>query len=262
MKGWRLEMTKDELKKNQRRTKDGPWCWANKKTLWMIRRELKRRGVKKTTTIQLVYHALTEIASNKQTDKFTCRQSEIAKLADCSKSTVSKAIKNLKDIGAIESAKCPISATEYGLSHKDDFPNEYTLLRLNPVYSYLGGDSSESEKNRYSVYRDKVRRIEEIEEKKEIEKYKELDFSDSFNRVWEAYPKKLAKAKAWQVFRPIDPSDELVDKMLEAIRIFSTTTQWREDEGKYIPYLKRWLEEELWYDEPKEEAIYVPSGGW
>ena len=50
--------------------------------------------------------------------------------------------------------------------------------------------------------------------------------------------------------------------MLEAIRIFSTTTQWREDEGKYIPYLKRWLEEELWYDEPKEETIYVPSGGW
>lgn len=247
------------IKDMQRRTTDGHWCWANKDTLRFIRRELKRRGIKHMSSYLAIYHALTEIASNERKEEFSCKQSEIAKRSGCGTSTISKGLKILNEIGVIESERSLINKKEYGIPYHLTPPNKYTMLRVERNYAFAGGDNGDAIIGDYYIRRRK-------EEEKEKE-FKLWNYSDSFNQLWQIYPKKLAKGDAWQVFELIDPSEELLQKMIESVKIFSTTSDWVKDGGTYVPYLRAWLERQRWDDEPKEEELsnndtYRPRGGW
>ena len=73
--------------------------------------------------------------------------------------------------------------------------------------------------------------------------------SFSFNTFWKEYPRKVSKQQAQKVFWRIDPDDELLDKMLNAIRIFKKTEGWQKEGGKFIPHAATWLSQERWDDE-------------
>ena len=75
--------------------------------------------------------------------------------------------------------------------------------------------------------------------------------SFSFNTFWKEYPKKVSKQQAQKVFWRIDPDDELLDKMLNAIQMFKKTEGWQKEGGKYIPMPSTWLSQERWEDEIK-----------
>lgn len=255
-------MKKENPKKQndmQRKTTDGPWCWANKDTLRFIRRELKKKGIKHTSSYLAIYYALTEIASDERKEEFSCNQSEIAKRSGCGTSTISKGVKILAEIGVIENERSLINKKEYGIPYHLTPPNKYTMLRIGRSYAFAGGDNGDANIGDYN------RRIRK--EEKERKEYVPWNYSDSFNKVWEAYPKKHSKGPAWQVFKLIDPSEELLQNMIETIRKYSKTSTWRKEGGQYIPYLKTWLEDQRWDDEPKEEEedyndSYKPRGGW
>ncbi len=79
---------------------NGPFCWQNKETLRGIRESLD--ACANLPSILGVYHALTEIASNEQSNQFTATQSHIAQLAGgiCTK-TVGRCLKELRALEII-----------------------------------------------------------------------------------------------------------------------------------------------------------------
>lgn len=72
---------------------------------------------------------------------------------------------------------------------------------------------------------------------------------DMFKKFWMAYPKKAARPAALRAFRKINPSSELLDTMLTALEVQKRTESWQKDDGQYIPYPQKWLNQSRWEDE-------------
>jgi len=70
-----------------------------------------------------------------------------------------------------------------------------------------------------------------------------------FLKFWGTYPRKEAKEKARQVFVKINPSEELLETILKAIKLQQQTPQWVENGGKFIPLPASWLNGKRWEDE-------------
>ena len=69
-------------------------------------------------------------------------------------------------------------------------------------------------------------------------------------RFWAAYPKRVSKKDARKAFAELNPTPELVDKMIEALAWQSQQPQWTKDGGQYAPFPATWLHKEKWDDEP------------
>ena len=87
--------------------------------------------------------------------------------------------------------------------------------------------------------------------KKEERRYKkeEQEKGILFEKFWEAYPKRVAKAAARVEFVKLKPTEELLATMLEAIGKQKESAQWKEAGGQYIPYPKTWLHNRRWEDD-------------
>lgn len=71
-----------------------------------------------------------------------------------------------------------------------------------------------------------------------------------FEQFWECYPKKVAKNEAQKIWMEIAPDAELCTKIISAVHDQKASAQWQIDNGRYIPYPKRWLSERRWDDTP------------
>jgi ribosomal protein L37AE/L43A len=71
----------------------------------------------------------------------------------------------------------------------------------------------------------------------------------SFLVFWQTYPKKMAKVKAWNVWKKLKPNEDLFRLILEALAKHKQTEQWKSEKGKYIPYPASWLSQKRWEDE-------------
>lgn len=68
-----------------------------------------------------------------------------------------------------------------------------------------------------------------------------------FDLFWPAYPKKVKKPEALKAFQKINPTPELVDQMLAALRWQIPALKWTGD--RYTPHPASWLNGERWNDE-------------
>lgn len=71
-----------------------------------------------------------------------------------------------------------------------------------------------------------------------------------FEELWNAYPKKAAKAQAEKAFAKLNPSPELYAAMLAALDRQKQSDQWQKADGRYIPHLANWLKDRRWEDIP------------
>ena len=70
-----------------------------------------------------------------------------------------------------------------------------------------------------------------------------------FAEFWAAWPKKVAKPTAARAFAKVDPSPELLAKILAAVAAQRRTEKWLKDSGEYIPHPSSWLNQRRWEDE-------------
>lgn len=89
---------------------------------------------------------------------------------------------------------------------------------------------------------------------KEIYKEKETPkkvnvITERFERFWQAYPKKVAKATALKWFEKNKPSEDLTNRMIDAIESQRKSIEWTKDGGEFIPYPSTWLNQGRWEDE-------------
>ena len=86
-----------------------------------------------------------------------------------------------------------------------------------------------------------------------------------FDSFWQAYPKRIAKAKAEEAFSKLNPDEELMKVMLAALKAWSKTDQWTKESGQFVPNPTTWINQRRWEDElpqqdkPKERKIEVIS---
>lgn len=110
----------------------------------------------------------------------------------------------------------------------------------------------------------------EIDIEKDIDIYKnscakqvlhECDVNEKFNKFWSEYPRKVGKEKCLRWFKTHKVDDELLEKMLNAIKKQKKSDQWYCNDGKYIPHPFTWLNRGGWDDEVKDSGFncdYVP----
>ena len=72
-----------------------------------------------------------------------------------------------------------------------------------------------------------------------------------FNDFWEVYPRKQAKGEAEMEWGQIDMDESLFQTIMEAVEKWKTSDDWKENDGKYVPYPSKWLKRKGWEDEVK-----------
>lgn len=71
-----------------------------------------------------------------------------------------------------------------------------------------------------------------------------------FASFFAAYPRKVGKVQAQQVWDKLAPGEALRKRIAEAVRAWARSPEWARNEGQYIPKPARWLREGRWDDEP------------
>lgn len=73
---------------------------------------------------------------------------------------------------------------------------------------------------------------------------------ERFARFWDYYPRGESKQAAIRAWDKLQPSDELIDEMAQALRRQMESADWRE--GRGIPYASTWLNNQRWTDVLKQ----------
>ena len=82
-------------------------------------------------------------------------------------------------------------------------------------------------------------------------KNKKQEQEQKFARFWTAYPRKVSKETARKAFERLNPDDDLLAAMIEAIERQKLSPQWQENGGQFIPHPATWLNGRRWEDEPQ-----------
>ena len=80
------------------------------------------------------------------------------------------------------------------------------------------------------------------------------DIQTKFDRFWFAYPKHQSKPQALKAFMKLNPDEDLMQQILNAIEIQKQSDQWTKEGGQFIPLPATWLNNKRWEDD------ILPSG--
>lgn len=78
---------------------------------------------------------------------------------------------------------------------------------------------------------------------------KDAKYEEMFTIFYNAYPKKKDKTKAFNAFKKLKPTQELLDIILKALEWQKQTTDWQKQGGQFIPYPASYLNGRRWEDE-------------
>lgn len=106
-----------------------------------------------------------------------------------------------------------------------------------------------------------ILKVERTAKKSQQDKPKKINkaLEKSFNKFWAEYPKKVDKKRAQAIWSKLSPDNELVDKMIAAVKAQKKSEQWVKDNGQFIPYPSVWLNGERWNDEVAAPAVSAES---
>ena len=71
-----------------------------------------------------------------------------------------------------------------------------------------------------------------------------------FEKFWGVFPRKVGKGAALAEWRRIGPDDALVEAMIAAVDAQRQSSQWRKNDGEFIPHPRTWLSQRRWLDAP------------
>jgi len=145
------------------------------------------------------------------------------------------------------SIMCYISSEKIGdvtLSHVDV---TVTNRRLNREYNKRVGNKirKQREREKNTGHAD----VAPKEKKRKRIKKPKADYTESFNKFWDAWPRKVAKADAVKAWNKLAPDAELTIYIIERVNLLAQTDDWLKDGGRYIPHPATWLNGRRWEDE-------------
>ena len=85
---------------------------------------------------------------------------------------------------------------------------------------------------------------------------------DDFDIFWKAYPKKTGIDDARRAFAKRNVDGDLLNTMLAAIEAQSASSQWKKDDGQFIPNPSTWLNQGRWQDQVFTGRTAADNEGW
>lgn len=87
----------------------------------------------------------------------------------------------------------------------------------------------------------------------------EVLYSPDFEKFfWSVYPKKVHKKKAWDEWKKLHPTNGTREKIRSSVLAHMQTSQWKRENGQYIPGPERFLSRRQWEDE-LQTKIHMPD---
>lgn len=89
----------------------------------------------------------------------------------------------------------------------------------------------------------------------------------AFERVWEAYPRKVGKKAAEVAYNALmnRPKPPTVEQLIASIEAHKQTWNWKKEDGQFIPHPTTYLNQDRWKDdltnEPKAEPTKRKGAG-
>lgn len=77
----------------------------------------------------------------------------------------------------------------------------------------------------------------------------ETVMGEQFKKFYEAYPKHTEIEEARREWEQLNPDNELVNTIMEAIELQKYSQKWTADGGRWIPSPAKWLANRRWLDE-------------
>jgi hypothetical protein len=94
---------------------------------------------------------------------------------------------------------------------------------------------------------------QELELEQELEKEQKepphIPLAGGFDRFWNSYPRKTAKAAAEKAWRKIEADESLLQTIISAIEQQRKSHEWTKDNGQYVPHPATWLNGRRWEDQ-------------
>lgn len=84
------------------------------------------------------------------------------------------------------------------------------------------------------------------------------EYTEHFDEFWKAYPRKVAKPNALKSWNKIKPSQDLLSKMIQAIK----DQKLSETDPKFIPHPATWLNAARWEDELETTKPAAEDWSW
>jgi len=137
------------------------------------------------------------------------------------------------------------------LFEKDDkgyfSPRLIKHLEVRKMFSDKGREGAKKrwgDRGAISTPNAKERKGKESKSKKSARSLKKTgDYDEEFNSFWLAYPastdRKGGKGDAYKIWKRLDSTSRR--KIPRALEFFSASKQWKEENGKYIPGVCKWL---------------------
>ena len=72
---------------------------------------------------------------------------------------------------------------------------------------------------------------------------------DGFALFWQEYPRKAAKAAALKAWQKLNPSAELVERIIAHVRDHKRSPDWLKDGGQFVPHPATFLNGQRWEDD-------------
>lgn len=137
-------------------------------------------------------------------------------------------------------------------------------LHIPKLADYCNDYENRKERGSNDGVRTKTKSVRTITKNVPLEvekKRKEVEVS-LFDRMWGEYPKKVGKQEARSAFEKLKPTPELTDRIISAIALWKQTSQWQDNEGRYIPHCSTFLNKRRFEDElpdalPAPKAIKI-----
>ena len=92
---------------------------------------------------------------------------------------------------------------------------------------------------------------EEIPPKKKLVALSAVE-KDRFEEFWRLYPKKKAKLDCMRAWKSLNPDEQLFEEIMTGLKRAISSKEWKEQDGKFIPYPATWLRKGQWLDEYEE----------
>jgi uncharacterized protein YdaU (DUF1376 family) len=81
---------------------------------------------------------------------------------------------------------------------------------------------------------------------------------ERFVAFWACYPKRIGKGAAEKAFQNAGVDNDLLAKIVQALKVQRESDQWKKDGGQFIPHPATWLNQKRWED---EVSILAPVNG-
>lgn len=176
-----------------------------------------------------------------------------ARLYQMDKRTISRLIAQLQERGHIQVEMVRKNGGKGSIDYRKIFIGRKLMNAAKGI-----------DKNVYTPrqkYREGIDKNVQVFNKEELTRKNDTPISPEgmalFERFWQAYPKKKAKAKARQAWAKLKPDMALCRTMAAALEAQKRSETWQRDDGRYIPYPATWLNQRRWEDEPDKAAPVV-----